>query len=191
MRATKTWLVLVLTLVSFGVWYSATHAQDTIKTGATLRGIESVYVRVAPFNSELQKELRTGGLTHQAVRQIVERKLEKEGIKVLREEELQKSQYHGVLDVNLEILSPETQKKYKYTVDGAEYSRDASAQRYFYAVDVELRQAVSLLRDPGIKEIAPTWSTSTLGLRRLTRIEGDIEDQVDKFISTYVIANPK
>jgi hypothetical protein len=191
MRATRPWLALVVTLVSLGTWHSATQAGDTIKTRATLRGIESVYVQVAPFDPELQKELRSGGLTHEGVRQAVERKLEQGGIKVLREEELQKSQYHGLLDVNLQVLSPETQRKYKYTVEGAQISKDAPVERYFYSVDIELRQAVSLVRDPGINEVAPTWSTGSVGLRRLTRIEGDIKDQIDKFISAYVIVNPK
>jgi hypothetical protein len=76
-------------------------------------------------------------------------------------------------------------------VNGDQLSKDTPVQRYFYAVYIELRQAVSLLRDPGIKEIAPTWSTSSLGLRRLARIESDIKDQIDKFISAHVIVNPK
>ncbi|UCG80804.1 MAG: hypothetical protein JSV60_00545 [Desulfobacterales bacterium] len=191
MRATKHGMALVATFVSLGMWYFAAEAGDTIKTRGTLRGLESVYVQIVPFDPELQKELRTGGLTHERVRQAVERKLEQGGIKVLREEDLQKSQGHGILDVNLQILSPETQKKYKYTVEGAQISKDAPVERYFYSVDVELRQAVSLLREPGIKEVAPTWSTSTLGLRRVARIESDIKDQVEKFISAYRIVNPK
>lgn len=191
MRAMKPWLALVVILVSFGLWYSATQAGDTMKTRRTVRGLESVYVEVEPFDPELQKELKKGGLTHELLRQAVERELEKAGIRVLREEDLQKSQYHGVLYVNLQILSPETHKAFKYTVNGGQLSKDAPAQRYFYALDIELRQAVSLLRDPGIQEIASTWSTSSVGLRRLARIESDIRDQVDRFISAYGVVNPK
>jgi hypothetical protein len=167
------------------------QAGDTIKTRTTLRGVESVYVQVATFDPELQKELRSGGLTHEAVRQAIESKLEAAGIKVVREEDLQKSEYYGILHVNLQILSPETQRKYQYTIDGAQISKDAPVERYFYSVDIELRQTVSLLRDPGIKEISPTWSTSSLGLRRIARIDSDIKDQVEKFISAYRLANPK
>jgi hypothetical protein len=110
MGAMKPWLALVVTLVSFGIWHSVTQAGDTMKTRRTVRGLESVYVQVEPFDPELQKELKKGGLTHESLRQAVERELEKAGIRVLREEDLQKSQYHGILDVNLQILSPETQK---------------------------------------------------------------------------------
>ena len=44
MRATKPWLTLVMTLVSFGMWYTVTQAEDTMKTRVTVRGLESVYV---------------------------------------------------------------------------------------------------------------------------------------------------
>lgn len=190
MRATKPWLTLVVILVSFGMWYSVTQAEDTMKTRVTVRGLESVYVQVEPFDPELQKELKKGGLIYESVRQAVERKLEKGGIRVLHEEDLQKSQYHGILYVNLQILRPDTQKKW-YTVNGVHVSKDGPVERYFYAVDIELRQTVSLLRDPVVKGLATTWSTGSLGFRRLSRIQMDVADQVDTFASAYLSVNSK
>jgi hypothetical protein len=114
--------------------------------------------------------------------------MEKGGIKVLQEEDLQKSQYCGILYVNLQILRPDTEKKW-YTVNGVHVSKDGPAQRYFYAVDIELRQTVSLLRDPVVKGLATTWSTGSLGFRRLSRIQMDVAEQVEAFASAYSSVN--
>ena len=164
-------------------------AGDDTKTRSTLRGLEAVFVQVAPFDFDLEKELSKGGLSRSSVQKTVERELEKGGIKVLYEEDLQKSTQYGVLHVTVDILPPEVWKKFKYTVDGEKISKDISEEKYVYAVSVELGQIVILLRDPAIQQRATTWSRSSLGFRRVSRIESDLRDQVVGFVEAYAAAN--
>ena len=189
MKGTKFWLALVVTLVSFGMWNSATQAEDTTNTRATLRGIEGVCVQVKHFDPELRVQLGKGGLTEEALQIAVERKLEAAGIKVLSEEKISKSDCPAFLYVNFQILVPET--KFTYTVEGEQISKDKPVERYFYGVDIELRQMVSLKRDPVVQGLATTWSVGSMGYRRLTRIQGDVMDQVDTFVTAYSAMNPK
>jgi hypothetical protein len=176
--------VVVLTMLLASAW-----ASDDTKSRATLRGIDAVYVLVENMDPELRAELRKRGLTVTGLEAGVKRKLETAGLKVLSEQDFRMAPYPSVLYVNLQILMPET--KYGYTVEGEQISREKPAERYFYRVDVELRQMASLLRDPAIKGSAATWSVASMGLRRLARIEGDVMDQASTFVNAYVAMNPK
>lgn len=182
-------IVFAFTLTALFTPEASLMAADDTKTRSTLRGLEAVFVQVAPFDFDLEKELNKGGLTRAFVRKTVEREVENGGIKVLYEEDLHKSTQHGILHVIIDILPPEAWKKFKYTVDGEKFSKDISEEKYLYAVRLELGQIVILLRDPAIQQRATTWSRSSLGFRRISRIESDVRDQVVGFVEAYSAAN--
>ena len=180
---------LMATILVSAIWQASTWASDDTKSRATLRGVDAVYVLVENLDPELRAELRKGGLTEAGLEAAVERRLETAGLKVLSEEALRTAPHPCVLYVNLQILMPET--KYGYSVEGEQISKDKPADKYFYRVDIELRQMASLLRDPLIKGSAATWSVRSMGFRRLARIQGDVMDQVTTFIDAHVAVNPK
>jgi hypothetical protein len=190
MKNTKSWFTLLVALVTLGTFSALAHGRDSVKTRATLHGIESIYVQVENLDADLRPELVAGGLTEHRLQTAIEQKLKEAGIKVVPEAEYHDSQAVGILYVNLRVLKPEIPKKW-YTVNGAHVSKDGPVERYSYAVDVELRQATSLVRDPAVKQMATTWSTSSFGLRRLIRIEADVISQAERFVSAYQVANPK
>lgn len=190
MRRRRTYdYILMATILVLAIWQASTWASDDTKSRATLRGIDAVYVQVENLDPELRAELRKGGLTEAGLEAAVERKLQTAGLTVLSEEAFRTAPHPSVLYVNLQILMPET--KYGYTVEGQQISRDKPADKYFYRIDVELRQEASLLRDSLIKGSAVTWSVGSIGFRRLARIQGDVMDQVERFVDTCVAMNPK
>ena len=143
------------------------------------------------LDPELKKELKKGGLTEDTLQNVVERKLEAAGVKVLSCEEFKKSDFAGMLYLNVRILMPETLQKYTYTVDGERVPKGGATERYLYRIDVDLRQMVSLLRKPHVRGLSTTWSIGSLGFRRLNRIQADVTEQIQTFISAYTGVNPK
>lgn len=191
MRGRQYWLVLIAAAVSLVLLHSFTLASDDAKTTATLRGLEGVYVQVENFDPEIQQDLKKGGLTENSLQMTIEGKLEAAGIRVLSEEEFRKLEHRSLLCVNLRMLMPEALQRFTFTLEGIPISKPEQGQRYFYAIDVELRQMVSLVRDASMKELATTWSIGSVGFRRPARIRADVMDQVNGFIDAYMAANPK
>ena len=166
-------------------------AMDDRESRSTLQGLRAVYVKVENLDPELKKELKKGGLTEETLQTRIERRLEVAGIKVLSDEEFQSTDFTGILYVNVGILMPETLKKYTYTVDGERVPKGGPTEKYLYTIDVELRQMVSLLRNPVVKGLATTWSTGSIGFRRLGGIQMDVADQVDTFANAYLSVKSK
>lgn len=191
MRGNRYRLVLIVMVAVFMMLDVSALAIDDMHTRATLRGIEALYVRVENFDPELRKELKKGGLTEETLHIRIERKLEAEGIKMLSGEEFQRSDLASILYVNVRILMPEILTKYTYTFEGERVPKGGPTERYLYTIDVELRQPVSLLRDPAVKGLAKTWSVGSLGFRRLSGIQMDVTDQVDTFANAYLSVNLK
>ena len=182
------WMVMVLVTLKIPL---PLLAMDDRESRSTLRGLRAVCVQVENLDPELKKELKKGRLTEETLQTVIERKLEVEGIKVLSCEEFKKSDFAGMLYVNVRILVPETLQKYTYTVDGERVPKGGPIERYLYRIDVEFRQTVSLLRDPSVKGLSTTWSTGSLGFRRLDRIRADVTEQIQTFISAYTSLSPK
>ena len=184
-------LLAALTVAVAGVatLCAFTWAGDDIKSRAMLRGLGPISVEVEHFDLELRDQLKRGGLTEDGLLAAVEQKLQTAGITLASEEGPQKAHFPSVLYVNLQILIPEV--KFAYSVEGEQISKDKPAERHFYRVDVELRQMASLLRDPLVKGVVTTWSTGSMGFRRLPRIQADVMDQVDAFISAYAGGGPR
>jgi hypothetical protein len=63
-------------------------------------------------------------------------------------------------------------------------------KRYIYAIRLNLRQLVSLKRDPSAEAFSITWQTESVGMRRLALIKDDIKSLVDVFIEAYSSENP-
>ena len=165
MRGNRYRLVLIVMVAVFMKFDVSALAIDDMQTRATLSGLEAIYVQVVNFDPELKKELKKGGLTEETLQIRIERRLEVAGIKVLSAEEFQSTDFTGILYVNVRILMPETLKKYTYTVDGERVPKGGTTEKHLYTIDVELRQPVSLLRNPAVKGLATTWSTGSLGFR--------------------------
>jgi hypothetical protein len=166
-------------------------AMDDRESRPMLQGLQAVCVHVENLDPELKKELKKGGLTEDTLQNVVERKLEAAGVKVLSCEEFKKSDFAGMLYLNVRILMPETLQKYTYTVDGERVPKGGATERYLYRIDVDLRQMVSLLRKPDVRGLSTTWSTGSLGFRRLNRIQADVMEQIQTFIGAYTGVNPK
>ena len=182
------WMVMALVTLNMPL---PSLAMDDRQSPSMLRGLQAVCVQVENLDPELKKELKKGGLTEDALQTVIERKLEVAGIKVLSCEEFRKSDFGGMLYVNVRILMPETLQKYTYTVDGERVPKGGPTERYLYRSDVDLRQTASLLREPHVKGLSTTWSTGSLGFRRLDRIQADVMEQIQAFISAYTGLNPK
>jgi hypothetical protein len=198
-------IILAFILAVFLIPDISVPAADNIKSRSTLRGIEGVSVQIENLDADLKQELRARGFSEHYLQTRVERELVEAGIKVIPQEGGQKSANEIILYLNLQLLKPQATRKYRVTPDDFKLSEDGGSmsreivpkvkgdkeEKYFYALQVEVRQTASLLRDPNIKELTTTWSTSSVAYRLLSRIEADIVDQVGRFVSAYSTANTK
>ena len=189
MRIRRGWFIWMIMICI--ITHSPLLAMDDGESRSTLRGLQAVYVQVENLDPELKKELKKGGLTEETLQIRIERRLEVAGIKMLSGEEFQSTDFTGILYVNVRILTPEILKKYTYTVEGERVPKGGPTERYLYAIDVEVRQKVSLLRNQDVKGLATTWSTGSLGFRRLSGIQMDVTDQVDIFANAYLSVKSK
>ena len=190
MKRSQVFFVFFGFVLSVALNVSTTAGEDP-KTLTLLRGVGAVHVQVKDFGPELAKELQKGGLVQDQVQMSVERRLEKAGIRLQSEEAFGKSSNKTVLLVKVDFLMPDAMEKIGYTVEGEQISKGGDSDKYVYRVDVALRQQVSLLRDPAVQGMATTWSTGSVGFRRLMRIHADVMGLVDAFIDAYTAANPK
>ncbi len=141
----------------------------------TLRGVKSIYVRVAPIDSEIEQE----GLTTARIRRDTERQLQMAKIKLLPEEEfnrLRRSRNYplGRLDVIVTIkdMNKDNEK--------------------LYSIIIRFSQIAFLSRAPVIKLFAPTWESQTIGYSGdLNVITESVKAGVEKFISAYTSVNSK
>jgi hypothetical protein len=94
--------------------------------------------------------------------------------------------------VRLKFSDPEPAKKKYPALDKKEDTIEQIdvKKRYVYAIRLNLRQLVSLKRDPAAETFSITWQTESVGMRRLTLIKDDIKSLVDVFIEAYISENP-
>jgi hypothetical protein len=177
--------LLIFLLSVFICW-----ADDRARDRASLRGIKTVVVRVHTLDREWASELAKAGLTEAVVQASIERQLERSGIAVISEEASTKNGNEGILNVRTNFSDPEPPKK-SFVIDEEEkLERFNPKKRYVYAIRLNLRQMVSLRRNPEQTTYAITWQTETLGLRRVALIRKDIENVVNVFIEAYLSENP-
>ena len=190
MRILKTFVFWVVCLVMLFLSVTVSHSDDRAKDRASLRGIKTVVVKVHTFEREWASKLAKAGLTEAVLQASIERQLEKSGITVVSEEASIKNGNEGVLNVRTNFSTPEPPKKSFIIDDEEKLERFDPKKRYVYAIRLNLRQLVSLRRNPEKTTYAITWQTETLGLSRVALIREDIENVVNVFIEAYLSENP-
>lgn len=184
-------IFIVLFFIVF-FWGSFCQADDRARDRATLRGIQSIIVKVHPLESEWRAELEKAGLSENVLQASIEQQLQKSGIQVLAEEASDQSAFEGVLNVRLKFVAHEPAKKTFLSLDDKEEKIEKvdTKKKYIYAIRLNLRQPVSLKRDPSANAFSITWQAESVGLRRLALIKDDIKSLVDVFIEAYASENP-
>ncbi len=143
-----------------------TWADDTPQSRASLKGITTLTVVVENLDPDAERD----GLTRNQIQTDVELRLRQAGIR----------------------LSPAA-SEYLYIAVPAR-KRSAEFPLYGYAILVEFRQPVIVLRDPPITVYATTWSivaAGSVGAASLRPIRSFVVDYVDQFINAYLEQNPK
>ena len=168
------------------------HADDRARDRKTLQGIQSVVVKVHAVEAEWKTELAKVGLSESALQSSIEHQLQKDGIQVVSEGASNRSAFEGILNVRLKFSDPEPAKKQFPTDDksGDVIEKVDVKKRYVYAIRLNLRQLVSLKRDPSAEAFSITWQAESVGMRRLAIIKDDIKSMVDVFIEAYISENP-
>ena len=167
-------------------------ADDKARDRKTLQGIQSLIVIVPPVEAEWQTELEKVGLSESRLQADIEAQLENAGIRVVAEEASKRSEFEGILYVRLRFNDPEPAKKTFKSIDGKEEKIEVVdvKKKYIYAIRLNLRQLISLKRDPSTDAFSITWQAESVGMRRLPMIKDDIKRLVDVFIEAYSSENP-
>ena len=141
----------------------------------TLRGVKSIYVRIAPIDPKIEQE----GFTTAQILRDTERQLQSEGIKLLPEEEFNRLRRTRNYPLGrLEII---------VTVKDI-----TEGNGKIYNIIVRFSQIVFLSRAPVIKLFAPTWESQTIGCSGdLSAVTEGVKARVEEFISAYTAANSK
>jgi hypothetical protein len=94
--------------------------------------------------------------------------------------------------VRLRFNDPEPAKKQFVSPGGEEEKIEVVdiKKKYIYAIRLNLRQLVSLKRDPSQEAFSITWQAESVGMRRLALIKDNIKELVDVFIEAYTSENP-
>ena len=177
---------LLLSLLSALICHADYRARDR----SSLRGIKTIVVKVPTFEPEWTSELAKVSLTEAVLQATVERQLEKSGIKVIPEEASERPETEGIFNVRVKFLDPEPPKKTFTTLTEDKTERFDPKARLVYAIRLNLRQPVSLKRNPDVTAYAITWQTESVGFRRLALIQEDFENVVNVFIEAYLSENP-
>ena len=182
--------IIIMTLFFIALSFnSICQADDRAKDRATLRGIQSVIVKVHSWEPEWRGELKKVGLEESYLQSLIEHKLEKAGMPVLPEEAARRSETEGILNIRMKFSEPERARK-KYTnLDENEIEKVDTKKNYVYAIRLNFRQMVLFPRDPVLKVLAITWQTESVGFRRLTLIREDLMNVIDVFIEAYMSEN--
>jgi hypothetical protein len=186
------WILFIsIALLPFTLATEPGLADDKARDRKTLQGIQSVVVKVHPVESEWQTELAKVGLSESALQAAIEHQLQKAGIQVIAEEDSRRSEVEGILNVRLKFNDPEPAKKQFLSLNGNEEKIEVvdTKKKYIYAIRLNLRQLVSLKRDPSAEAFSITWQAESVGMRRLAIIRDDIKRLVDVFIEAYLSEN--
>jgi hypothetical protein len=163
-------------LVLCGAFAVTSFAQSptilNTKAKDSLRGLSAVRVVVEISNREERQ-----GLTQARLYEVIEARLRQAGIRVVTEKE-PATTGNPTLYVKLMVF---TTRETEYT----------------WLTDVQLRQEVSPLRRPAVREMAATWQNSAIGLlgghsrdAAIEKIYGGVGSIVDWFIRDHQSVNP-
>jgi len=171
LRIEKSWLSrtgLAAWALCLCVYLAIPGQAATLREDESLRHLKGVAVAVEKINPDLEKL----GLKRDQVKQEVEARLERAGIKLLTEKDVFTGKPWLYININaFEALE---------------------GRLLIFAISEELIQKVRLVRDPLISTTAVTWSASRAGYAdrgqagEINRVVGEL---VDRFIQDYSQAN--
>jgi hypothetical protein len=139
---------------------------DNAQTRISLRGLEGIYVIL----EDLKPDVEEDGLTRRQIEVEIMKRLKTAGIKTLSEEEWRKEQGWPWLYVYAHIIKKVFVEK----------------EVYIFHISFELKQKVTLVRDPDREVFATTWSKAVLGKSGyINDMEESIGDLTDSFIRAY------
>lgn len=183
-------LIFVVFFAAFLFPGSFCQADDRARDRATLRGIQSIIVKVHSWEPGWSAQLKKVGLTENDLESLIERKLETAGIHVLTEEASQRSETEGILNVRIKFANPEPSTKTYKTWGEQDIDEIDVKKKYIYAIRLNLRQLVALRRDPALEAWSITWQTESVGLRQVPLIREAVLNAIDVFIEAYSSENP-
>lgn len=185
--------LLTFFILAVGFGFSTTHvfAYDDTASSSPLLGVDKVYVDVRNIDENVRSEVKAQGLIEDQLEAMITNKLEEAGIKAFSGYESDKLANRALLYLKLYILSPELTQKTIRTLDGEKVHKGKAENRYLFAAILELRQPVTLTRAPNITLSVATWSTESIGFRRVPGIHADVSGLVDSFVQAYKSANAK
>lgn len=162
-----------------GLFLVSAQAQVTMEDieRQSLRGLPGAAVIV----ELLEAEIETAGITAIQIKTDVELRLRKGGIRVLTNDEVKTTLGLPLLVVTVGLSKVSELERHVGTF-------------YTQYLLVELKQFVSLKRDPSITVIGTTWSKSLFGVvgrSKLRGIRDNVADYTDQFINDFLAANPR
>src|SRR2546426_5377535 len=164
-------VLAVLALLSATLVSPLVGQEDDEYTRKTLAGL-TMYVLVEHIPDEAERD----GLDTTQIRTDVELKLRQAGITVLTQQEWLSTAAAPYLYVNVQAIKNR-------------------ANVYAFSANVELRQRVTLVRNPAMSILATTWSATgfigMVGSQKLGSVRNDVRDLTDRFINADLAANPK
>ena len=142
---------------------------DGIFQRASLKGISGVRVLVEGFN----ESAKSAGFDARTFQTDMELKLRLAGIKVLTKKEWLAAPGSPYLNLNLKPLSPKEREPI-----------------FPFAIDLVLRQDISLVRDPINAVISgATWSIDGIGYGSIPYIRDSVKHYMDRFINAWLSEN--
>jgi hypothetical protein len=134
-----------------------------------LRGLKEVSVHVEDLDFRVERV----GLTTDHLRTDAESKLKRAGIKVLSEKVSRRASGSPQLHIIVKALG-------------------TSSGDYAAHIRLELREAVTLVRQPSMEVVSSTWTAGKFGVTP-TLADVRVQEQalLDTFITEYKVANPK
>ena len=160
-------VALVMTISLSGGIATTIRASDA--EIPVLRGLKEVLVHVEDLDFRVERV----GLTTDHLRTDAELKLKMAGIKVQSEKESMEKVGIPQLHIIVKVLG-------------------TSSGNYAAHIRLELREAVDLVRHPGVEVFTSTWTTGRFGVTQsLSDVRKQEQALLDKFITEYIAANPK
>ena len=161
-------IVTLLITISLSGGIATTIRADDAEI-PVLRGLKEVFVDVEDLDFRVERV----GLTTDHLRTDAELKLERAGIKVLSERVSRRAPGSPELHITVKVLG-------------------TSSGNYAAHIRLELREAVGLVRHPGMEVFTSTWTTGRFGVTHsLSDVRQQEQELIDKFINEYIAANPK
>ena len=167
MRGKRTFLLLVHVCLAAALFLPSLAEARLMQR--TLMGVEESFVSVEGIPPSLEKH----GLNAKQIKAGVEKMIREAGLRVLTSEEWRQKESRPCLSVEI--------RTYRYPGRSSE-----AGALYAYSVNVRFFQTVSLVRDPLVRTIAPTWvSESAMGIINEKNLM-DIRDYVETFVAQFI-----